>query len=378
MAKPWDEWIPGVLSREQMLKLTDEGHLNGVTDEKAIDYSAVDLHLTDEAYKMTQGSIKPSGSKYLFQIKKEKLVEKLTPKEDGTFVLLPRNTYLFGIKEQLQDLKGTSFHGQATAKSSIGRIDVLTRLIVDGMDRYECFTPDILGQGPTNLFIDITPMTFPVKVKPGISLSQLRIFYGAPWECTIRGPELFKTCFGNRQKVDNQLAVDLTNRKLKKEYVCGYCTLDSDQRTSDPIALWTDETISQDPHIYWDTVKSNNHFRLQIEKDRFYIFRSVEKLTIPSGIAVYARAIDEEIGEMRIHYAGFVHPFFGLHRKDDIKGTPLIFEVRGHDVDVNLSNNEVLAKLIFYRMSLDAIPDEKEDTAYNQQSLQLSKFFNPW
>lgn len=29
------------------------------------------------------------------------------------------------------------------------------------------------------------------------------------------------------------------------------------------------------------------------------------------GVAVYCRPSDETIGEMRIHYAGFVHPGFG-------------------------------------------------------------------
>jgi dCTP deaminase len=102
-------------------------------------------------------------------------------------------------------------------------------------------------------------------------------------------------------------------------------------------------------------------------------------MAVPKGIAVYCRAIDETIGEMRIHYAGFVHPFFGLDRGDGTRGTPLIFEVRGHDVDANLIHGEKMARMTFYRMSEDAVPDQDTNKqAYNEQTLKLSTFFGDW
>lgn len=66
---------------------------------------------------------------------------------------------------------------------------------------------------------------------------------------------------------------------------------------------------------------------------------------------------------------------------------PLIFEVRGHDVNVSLRHGEKMARRIFYRMSQDAIPDEddkaeaaaaEDEALYEQQNLQLSKFFGQW
>jgi deoxycytidine triphosphate deaminase len=91
---------------------------------------------------------------------------------------------------------------------------------------------------------------------------------------------------------------------------------------------------------------------------------------------------------MRIHYAGFVHPRFGTKRSDKKEGTPLIFEVRGHQVNVSLADGERMANLIFYRMSTDSPPEEQGKTAkkkpkkkkksYDDQSLQLSKFFTAW
>lgn len=77
---------------------------------------------------------------------------------------------------------------------------------------------------------------------------------------------------------------------------------------------------------------------------------------------------------MRIHYAGFVHPYFGV-RDDGENGTPLIFEVRGHQVDVSLRHEERMANLTLYRMSKDADPD---NSVYGKQTLKLSSFFADW
>jgi dCTP deaminase len=95
---------------------------------------------------------------------------------------------------------------------------------------------------------------------------------------------------------------------------------------------------------------------------------------VPEGIAIYCRASDETIGEMRIHYAGFVHPWFG-QRDDGKNGTPLIFEVRGHQVDVSLRHGERMANLTLYRMSKNA---EKDTSDYGKQTLKLSSFFSDW
>jgi DNA topoisomerase IA len=56
--------------------------------------------------------------------------------------------------------KDTPIYGQATAKSSIGRVDVIARLIVDGMSEYEKFNPDEVDSG--DMFLEITPITFNV------------------------------------------------------------------------------------------------------------------------------------------------------------------------------------------------------------------------
>ncbi|GAI02478.1 unnamed protein product [marine sediment metagenome] len=107
--------------------------------------------------------------------------------------------------------------------------------------------------------------------------------------------------------------------------------------------------------------------RLHIEKERFYIIRSKERLSVPEGIAVYAKAMDETIGEMRVHYAGFAHPFFGKNRLTSPAGTPLMFEVREHSFPISLRDDEKLARLEFFRMSKDCKKPGPEDCKKDEE-----------
>jgi dCTP deaminase len=353
-------------------------------DAGSIDHSAVDLHLTHEAYRLIKGSVKPFGNGFLEQILKQDLAERIDLDSEGRFQLDPRSTYVFRLKERIESDGGGSLYGQATAKSSVGRLDVLARLIVDGMHHYEAFHPPAIASGSADMYLEVTPITFAVLVRPGDSLSQLRLFYGNPDDCEIKGSEIARTCFAGIGK-DHHLRVDLTSTPILGVEGCGFRAR-TPSEADDPIPLWRQApNVQPNPSRWWQLVKRDSHGLLKIAKNHFYILRSKERLSVPPGIAVYARAIDEEIGEMRIHYAGFAHPFFGWNRADGESGTPLIFEVRGHDVDVSLRDSEILARLRFFRMSQDAANSKEEEAGetttgnpYNKQELQLSKYFADW
>lgn len=404
--RPWDEWIPGVLSSAQLLSLRDGGFLRPANLRiDPADQSSFDLTLGDEGWHLPLGSVKPKRAGYLNSLKDRGLAERL-PTSDGVWRLDRGKTYLFRIgeslvQEHIRELGQAGFYGQATARSSVGRVDVLARLIMDGSPGYEHFTPDCLNRSTGEMFLEITPISFNVAVKPGIALSQLRLFYGDPNDAAIQGRALCRTAIrGDSDTTDGTLSVDLTPTRVgDRKDVIALSPLPKDEQKK-VVRLWkpVGDEEPQDPRDYWEQVPAKEGKGLQIQPDRFYILRSREKITMPSGVAVYCRASDETLGEMRIHYAGFVHPLFGKGRKDGKIGTPLIFEVRGHNFPVNLDHAEVMARLIFYRMSIDA-PAPKQASAvappessagaaertpisptspYNEQDLQLSGFFSSW
>jgi dCTP deaminase len=395
MSEPWKDWIPGVLSKGQLKELHEQGYILNIEKWKDDDsYSAFDLTLTNEGYRMTKGSVKPFGDCYESQIKHQALLEKLEPDQDGAYLLKRTCTYLFKLKERLHVnlLRQSRLYGQATAKSTIGRMDVLARLIVDGADYYEGFDPRALGRGNGDMYLEITPMTFNVRVKEGIQLSQLRIFRGNPDDSIIGGEEVYEPLLhvsgGDAPGTDGSLSVDLQPTPIVPGHDASAFCANRMEENDLPIDLWPGKPQGPLPCKYWRFRQWDSHKRITIEKTHFYIIRSRERISLPGGVAVYCRASDEKIGEMRIHYAGFVHPFFGTDRKDGTVGTPLIFEVRGHDVNVSLQHAEKMAQLVFYRMS--AIPEKisktpsdgrappEDEKTYNEQTLRLSKLWAPW
>ncbi len=402
MSEPWKGWIPGVLSKEQVQELCKEEYITNVKNwnskkkgENPIDHSSIDLTLSKEGYEMVNGSIKPTKQDgYKRTILENADYSKVHDAEnDGIFLLKKKHTYVFALNEKLDGsrLKNSPIYGRATAKSSVGRVDVLCRLIVDKMDHYEYFDPDKLPEKHVEMFLEITPITFNVRIREGEPLSQLRLFYYLPDISRMKGKELYRCLLRRQESVEDEtLSVDLSGtevfKKDKSVYRDNIAAFKVKVKQDIAIDLWDHEEKERpNPNDYWECIEANKKKRLLVEKNHFYILRSKERLCLPEGIAVYCRAIDEAIGEMRIHYAGFAHPFFGKDRKDKKEGTPLIFEVRGHNINVNLVDDERLARLAFYRMSKDCKKPDPEDCEedkkkddYNEQELKLSKFFRDW
>jgi dCTP deaminase len=384
----WKEenWIPGVLSKEQLRKLIEGEFIlytkkgNELLDSS--DHSSLDLHISDEGYEMIEGSIKPCGDEYKVFYQNPKLASRLKPNAEGEFLLKHNKTYIFKITESLLPLFKSVIFAEATAKSTIGRLDVVARLIVDGMHSYEYMDPKYITSG--RMFLEITPITFNIKVREGDSLSQIRLFIDEPSKSIITNSIISEIVLKGDIHKDGTLAINLDNEIIGGLEVAAFSAIGVKDGNEDYIPIWGKG--HSDAMKYWKCIASTRikgKNRFIIKPDEFYILRSKERISLPKGVAVYCRAMDETLGEMRIHYAGFAHPFFGMDRDNDKEGTPLIFEVRGHNVKVNLTDGEKLAKLVFYRMSEDCIEppkkdDNQEQKIYNNQELTLSKFFTSW
>jgi dCTP deaminase len=376
-ATPWknERWLPGVLNKRQLIELQKANILSDINIESiGNDASALDLHLSSEAYVLMKGSIKPFIINYQTILKDKYYAQKHHPLSDNGFLLEKGHCYVFKLKEKIHPyIQQTKFWGQSTAKSTVGRVDLIARLIVDGMSEYENFFPEKVTSG--DLFLEVTPITFNVKVREGDSLSQLRFFYGEIEESIIEHESFIKSILNvDSGSNEGTLSVDLFNSNLENsmEIAAAFC---AKEHITDPIELWSEYKYS--PQQFWEnkvSTENNGVKSISIEENRFYILRSKERISLPADVCIYCRAMDESLGEMRIHYAGFVHPHFGENRKDGKEGAPLIFEVRGHNVKVLLTDEEILARLYIYRMSEKALELDKPNP-YSNQELTLSKTF---
>lgn len=304
---PWEReyWPPGVMAGTQLKTLISEKYINGVKDiDEACGHSSFDLSLSDEGYLMKKGSIKPNREKmYSDYLNNNNLAKKISNK-NGIYNLETQKCYVFKLEESIDNkLIDGNFYGQATPKSSIGRTDVIVRLIIDGMSQYDLLKPNEINYITGNMYVEIIPISFKVQVKKGTPLTQLRLFYGTIDEAEIKN-EVFTSHLLKNNHSENHLCVDLDNTKIGKKKEHNVCALKAKLNNGNYVKLW-----GKGKNInyldYWEPVPSIND-TLNIIPNEFYILRSKERIILPESVAVYCRAMDETLGEMRIHYAGFV------------------------------------------------------------------------
>jgi dCTP deaminase len=373
--REWDNWRPGVLNKDQIKYLYENGRLENFNID-GLDHSSFDLHIGEEGYEM-RGSVKPQNDD-ISRIYSSYKMDKNNFKKGDKFYLKKGQTYLFQLEGYLK-LRGTKISGQATGKSTYGRLDILTRLLANKSVSFDTVKKDYDG----SLWIEVTPITFPIIIKPGMSLNQLRLLKGEPGNCRIKEEELHlwgDLIFGEDDSKENRnnLTLSLSKDPILKNEICAFKAKEIDANDESKfidLTLDFDKIENKiDPKLYWEEVSCSEE-SLSIETERFYILRSRERFKLPKSVAIYCQAVTENLGELRIHYAGFVHPLFGQGRDND-SGAPLIFEVRGHNVKTILRHGETLAKLEYFWMSQDA--EEGDGGSYNNQELTLSKVFKNW
>jgi len=362
---------PGVLNSNQLRELHKQRVIGG--GQLVAKGSALDLHLGSRGWKL-KGSIKQSVVQRHFVESVAGVCAKYgVPFQlDKSGIRLKRGTVaVIELKETVDFSQHPWLRGEATGKSSIGRLDILTRLLVNGCPEYERVPARYSGP----LYVEIAPISFDIRVYPEDSLNQLRIHCGtpAPMDTLVGRRLLFNSSDGQEFAATAQenrtLSLDIDSEGSSR--LAAYVL-----RKECPKGLDFKDKGKVDAKEYFEAVKSKNN-ALTIEVDRFYILRSVERLVLPEDIAVTGMAYSENLGELRIHYAGFAHPWFGADRKDKKTGTPLIFEVRAHSFPIVLRHEEVFATIRFYKMSKD-IPKrdkEQEKNDYTNQELKLSNFF---
>ena len=134
-----------------------------------------------------------------------------------------------------------------------------------------------------------------------------------------------------------------------------------------------------DPTDFWEPIPQNRHETLLLEPEDFYILLSKERIRIPPEYAAEMVAYEAAIGELRTHYAGFFDPGFG-YGAGDLHGTPIVLEVRAHDVPFLIHDGQTFFKVLFERMHErpEKVYGQGIGSSYQFQGLTLSKHFKPY
>ena len=217
----------------------------------------------------------------------------------------------------------------------------------------------------------MSPRTFPVVVRAGSRLSQMRFRRGAARlddEALVALHEHAGLVDGTLHVADGLvLSIDLTGKEVG---IVGYRA----KRHTGLIDV--DRRESYDVLDYWEPILSRGRPELILDPDQFYILVSREAVHVPPDYAAEMVPFDPLVGEFRVHYAGFFDPGFG-HSEAGGSGSRAVLEVRSHEVPFILEHGQNVGRLVYERMLTrpKALYGQGIGSHYQAQGLKLSKHF---
>jgi len=338
-----------------------------VIEPSQVQPASLDLRLGARAYRVRASFLPGPNSSVLDRLKDLSLHE--IDLANGA-VLETGSVYVAEVQESLELRSKISAIGNP--KSSTGRLDVFTRLIVDNTEEFDRVAEGYGGR----LFVEISPRTFPVLVRMGSRLTQLRFRRGAPVSSAAETERLHQEVpLVNGQATFNEgalaLAVDL--RARQSSTIVGYRA----KRHSGLIDV--DKPGVLDPADFWEPILASRQNNLILDPDEFYILVSKEHIVVPPTHAAELMPYNPLVGEFRVHYAGFFDPGFG-HGQLGATGSRGVLEVRSHEVPFVLEDGQIIGRLVYERLMAPPTTayGQKIGSNYQGQGLNLSKHFKTW
>ncbi|MDX2264168.1 MAG: 2'-deoxycytidine 5'-triphosphate deaminase [Hyphomicrobiales bacterium] len=253
----------------------------------------------------------------------------------------------------------------ANPKSSTGRLDVFTRVIADGASSFDQAPAGYRGP----LYLEICPQTFPILVRAGSRLAQIRFRRGEAAASDQALADLHRTerLVSGQADIAGGLALsaDLSGGASG---VVGYRA----KRHTGVVDVDAVGACAVDD--YWEPIAARDR-RLILDPDEFYILASREAVHVPPTHAAEMTPFNPLVGEFRVHYAGFFDPGFG-HAGAGGEGARAVLEVRSHKVPFLLEDGQIVGRLVYERL---VEPPETlygaSGSHYQAQGLKLSKHF---
>lgn len=387
----------GILPVQKLKMLNNAGVIQGKEgypiQEDQFQPNSVDLRLGEKAYRV-RSSFLPEDESVLEKLDKLKQYEFSI--EDGA-VLETNCVYIIPLLEELnlpqqissqkplfEKEEGTDkthviseehLSAKANPKSTTGRLDIFTRVVTDYSHRFEEIRPGYRGR----MYLEVVPKSFPIRIRTGQRLNQLRIRHGHT-ELSDQGilrlhdadPLLFNGDGSplrlDKVKVKNGLFMSV-NLHAEGGSLVGFKA----KKHRDIIDL--DNINYYEVDDFWEPIFARDDDHLILEPEAFYIFASKERCRIPPHLAAEMIAYDTGSGELRTHYAGFFDSGFGGTVED--KGARAVLEVRSHDVPFLIEDGQTFCSMKFEHNTEvpEFIYGADIKSNYQGQGLKLGKHF---
>ena len=356
----------GILPDIEIAGLLDAGRLNTPLplDRDQIQPASLDLRLGEKAYRVRASFLPGKGNTVTTKLERFKLHE--FDLRNGA-VLETGCVYIIPLLESLalpQEIEAS-----ANPKSSTGRLDIFTRVIADRSQGFDRIPAGY--EGP--LYLEVSPSTFPVVVRTGSRLSQIRFRRGKTMLDDKALADLHKRhrlIAASEPNIENAgigISIDLTG---DADGLVGY----RGKRHTGVVDV--DRKGALSVREFWEPVYDPGTHDLVLDPDEFYILVSREAVHVPPDYAAEMVPFDPLVGEFRVHYAGFFDPGFG-HAEAGGSGSRAVLEVRSPEVPFILEHGQLVGRLVYEHMAQRPRQLYGADSGsnYQAQGLKLSKHF---
>ncbi len=355
-------------------------------EDDQIQPASLDLRLGDFAYPVTTSFLPGQGKSVLEKMRELDggCEDYKIPLGSSKGALLEKNrVYVVPLMESINLRAAHSAF--ANPKSSTGRLDILTRLIIDGATKFDDVPEGYAGP----LYVEIAPRSFSIVVQAGARLNQLRFLSQSraasraipdkEWDTLVKGGQIVRLENGN---------VKSNGEPINRGFLPFHIDLKGSGKPNDLVGWRSKENAGRvdlsrrdyDPLDFWEPITNRKEGSLVLDPNRFYILMTQEAIGVPPDYAAEMLPYDTRAGEFRVHYAGFFDPGFGWDSKTGQAGHSRgVLEVRSHEVPFLLEHGQLVGWLKYERMAArpDCLYGEKGTSNYQGQSLRLAKQFLP-
>lgn len=365
----------GILPWQEIKRLVQSGRISGTPDipESQIQPASMDLRLGRVAYRVQASFLRGRSTTLLTKVR-ELLHSTIDLTAPTPTLLEPGAVYIIPLLERLK--LPSDIRGVANPKSTTGRLDIFTRLITECGDEFDQVPKEYSGE----LYVEVSSRTFPVRIRAGMRLNQLRFVRGI-------SPRLGSGNLRDLAK-EQRLLYDAEGTPVANHIGDGVeitVDLEGDDATSivaykargSQLPIELDRINFYDPVDYWEAIRRPPDRRIVLDTGGFYLLASKKRVRVPLDHAAEMVAHDPSMGEFRVHYAGFFDPGFGYGSHGEIQGTKAVLEVRAYEVPILLEDDHLVGRLHYYPMA--AVPERvygsSIGSSYQEQGLALSKQF---
>ena len=357
----------GILNDRQIAGLIERGAI-AVAQPLApaqIQPASLDLRLGNRAFRV-RASFMPGPDTPVSQKLADLTLHEISLTEGA--VLETGCVYVVELQEKLA--LPSDISAAANPKSSTGRLDIFTRVIADSAQEFDKMPAGYSGP----LYLEISPRTFPIVVRSGSRLSQIRFRQGP---VHLLDAAALNALHGRETLVAAEtLNVSSGGVALSIDLEGGPGGLIGYRGKRHTPVIDVDRIGAYDVLDFWEPIHARGKPQIILDPDEFYILVSREAVHVPPSVAAEMTPFDPLVGEFRVHYAGFFDPGFGRAEAGGA-GSRAVLEVRSHEVPFILEHGQIVGRLVYEPMSEapGVLYGAGLRSNYQAQGLKLSKHF---